>query len=597
MHTEWRLRFRLRRRQLRSLWRNHRWWVVAALWLAAFILGSVGARERLRVASDKWTPLDPLYRALQLFVLEDSMPTSDVMFWPLEVARWLAPAVAAYTAVAAVAAIFSEKLQELKLRRYKNHIVVCGLGGNGAQLVKDFHNYGDRVVVIESNQTNPEIRNCREEGIVVLTGDAAHPALLGRARLHRAKCLIAICGDDGANVEIAAQAQQLLSEANSTAETAEGKRLPCLVHLTAPRLRTLVEKSRFRGRRVENALEVKFFNVFENSARALLNDYPPDRYADEQNPPHVLVVGFGHLGENVVLQAARTGHYASGIKLRITIIDQEAEKKESAFRRRFPMLNEAVVTHFRQMDIDGPEPSACNLFGDDEEKCEVTVAYICVDNDVGAVSRALTLLPGLRARVPVVVCMAGDGGLTHLIEDPEARGSHRVYAFRLNAAACRREIILGETQDILAKAIHAAYVSKQRSEGATSRDNPYLIDWESLPEEIRESNRQQADHIPVKLRAVGCEPEPVTPDNAAAFEFEREEIELLARMEHARWNAERFLAGWRYAPGVKDVERKTSPYLTSWENLSEQIKEYDRNTVRQLPKFLASAGLQICRLK
>ena len=56
-------------------------------------------------------------------------------------------------------------------------------------------------------------------------------------------------------------------------------------------------------------------------------------------------------------------------------------------------------------------------------------------------------------------------------------------------------------------------------------------------------------------------------------------------------------SGWHYAPGPKNLEQQTSPYLLSWEELSEDIKELDRRTVRDMPGFLAEAGFQIYRLR
>jgi hypothetical protein len=39
--------------------------------------------------------------------------------------------------------------------------------------------------------------------------------------------------------------------------------------------------------------------------------------------------------------------------------------------------------------------------------------------------------------------------------------------------------------------------------------NPSLVDWGKLPETLRESNRNQARHIPAKLEAVGRRIEPL----------------------------------------------------------------------------------------
>ena len=66
--------------------------------------------------------------------------------------------------------------------------------------------------------------------------------------------------------------------------------------------------------------------------------------------------------------------------------------------------------------------------------------------------------------------------------------------------------------------------------------------WAMLPEEIKDANRHQADHIPVKLRAVGCATRPVQDAQARPFEFTTAQVELMARMEHDRWEG-RPLAG------------------------------------------------------
>jgi hypothetical protein len=68
--------------------------------------------------------------------------------------------------------------------------------------------------------------------------------------------------------------------------------------------------------------------------------------------------------------------------------------------------------------------------------------------------------------------------------------------------------------------------------------------------------------------------------------FSPAELECLGRMEHERWNAERWLAGWRYgAPSNK--ARRISENLVSWDELHESIREYDRKAVELIPKLVA----------
>ena len=50
--------------------------------------------------------------------------------------------------------------------------------------------------------------------------------------------------------------------------------------------------------------------------------------------------------------------------------------------------------------------------------------------------------------------------------------------------------------------------------------------------------------------------------DAELFEFTPEEIELLAEMEHERWDEERKLEGWAYAP-VPGISRKRQARTSS----------------------------------
>ena len=123
-----------------------------------------------------------------------------------------------------------------------------------------------------------------------------------------------------------------------------------------------------------------------------------------------------------------------------------------------------------------------------------------------------------------------------------------------------------------------------------------MVSWNDLPEGLKESNRRQADHIGIKLKAIGCGIASLTDWDAKLFAFTPEEVEQMAEMEHEHWNEERQLEGWTYAPGPKNLDKKTSPYYrVPWDKLSEDIKDYDRNTIRGLPAFLAQAGFQIYR--
>ena len=132
---------------------------------------------------------------------------------------------------------------------------------------------------------------------------------------------------------------------------------------------------------------------------------------------------------------------------------------------------------------------------------------------------------------------------------------------------------------------------KQYRQGKPETD-PAAAPWEKLREDFKESCRQQADHIPVKLRAIGCYA--ATEGNGTPItEFDEHEIERMARMEHARWNAERWLDNWTLGP--RNAEAKTSPYLVDWDQLPDDIKQYDRKFVRSIPELLGKVTAKVYR--
>lgn len=149
-----------------------------------------------------------------------------------------------------------------------------------------------------------------------------------------------------------------------------------------------------------------------------------------------------------------------------------------------------------------------------------------------------------------------------------------------------------EMRDTIAMAIHQQYRQDQIKNLPTEK--PSTMEWSNLRENLKESSRQQADHIFEKLSSIGLTVHKVKDRAIKLWELSNKEVEILAEMEHGRWNIERVLDGWKFGP-EKDVEKKISPYLMSWDGLPEDVKEWDRQTVRKIPEYLARIGFEIRR--
>jgi hypothetical protein len=161
---------------------------------------------------------------------------------------------------------------------------------------------------------------------------------------------------------------------------------------------------------------------------------------------------------------------------------------------------------------------------------------------------------------------------------------------------CQPDLLLEGIHERLARAFHEDFRQQRLAEGETPETHPSTVAWEQLAERYRESSREAAAHIGVKLAIVGCELAPLKQAHPEPFQFTRDELDLLARMEHERWLEERRRDGWKHGED-RNEEKKIHPHLKPWSELEQGIRDIDRRSVTKMIDFLADAGFRIIRLR
>lgn len=161
--------------------------------------------------------------------------------------------------------------------------------------------------------------------------------------------------------------------------------------------------------------------------------------------------------------------------------------------------------------------------------------------------------------------------------------------------------LTGEVFERLARAAHEIYREGKERDGyryGPLRDEaakilPWLVDYESLPPEAKESNRVNARAIPDKLARVGCV---LIPARGSEVEWTptEKEVEVLAELEHAIWMESKLAMGYRLGDETPE-DRLRNPYLVPWKDVPENIKESDRDLVRQMPRILSRGGFTAVR--
>ena len=120
---------------------------------------------------------------------------------------------------------FGGNLKNFKLKKMENHIIVCGFGRNGKQVVEELTAFGEKVIVVDkdhelvvSNVTQP---------FQLIEGDATEDDVLLKAGITKARSLIATLPLDADNLFVVLTARALNPDLNiisrASSESAEKK--------------------------------------------------------------------------------------------------------------------------------------------------------------------------------------------------------------------------------------------------------------------------------------------------------------------------------------------------------------------------------------
>ena len=566
---------------------DFRWVLIGFVGIVTFGFGCIGSAQYLEaqgrlheqagIHEPAPHPTDAVYGTVKLFFVEG--PEGPGVPVLLDIARFLAPVVAGYAALSGLAVLFRDRVQQIRIPLMRGHVVVCGLGYVGTVFLRALRQAGARVVAIESDPANPHIELCRSLNIPVIVGDAQLERTLHGAGVQRASRLLAVCSEDPVNTEIVAVARRM-------ATGRPRDELRCLARIGDPELCALL-RIQEANLSEDPTSSLDFFNTDEISARRCLVDFPPETTG---GPPHLLVSRLDGLGGWLVKHAAR-GWYddrADDAPLWVTVVDDHAEERVHALLEQDPALEPVCRFVFSRHSVR--EVRRLSKHHADAGAPPISRAYVTAYRDEEALDTALALRNELDPAVPLVVVLSRAVGVGRLISD--ANDSGRLTSIDMFPAlerTCTIELVQGGSFERIAEAIHSRWRDTQLAAGTPAPT------WRELDESRKESSRAQARAIAAKLRSIGCEIAPLRDWGAPAFEFTDEEVERLSVEEHERWMAERIESGWRL--GARDPDRKFTPYLVPFDQLSPDIAELDRDAVRGIPAVLALAGFQVIRLQ
>ena len=129
-------------------------------------------------------PLSPAGRLFAVLLIAGGVATLGYSFGAL--AKWVTEA--------------PLQRQERRVRRMKDHTIVCGFGRMGRRVTTGLLRHGNEVCVIEES---PDVVEAAiRQGVAVIRGDASSEETLERAGVRRARTIVALLPNDSDNLSI-----------------------------------------------------------------------------------------------------------------------------------------------------------------------------------------------------------------------------------------------------------------------------------------------------------------------------------------------------------------------------------------------------------
>ena len=565
-------------------------WIVSGVivFVSAVVLGYLGFSQYYREAGRPISHWDLAYLTLQLFGIRSGLVQGTAP-WMLVAARMLAALFTMWALLFAFGRLCREELRAFRLGCSKRHAVVCGVGDKASALIRDLRKRGRQVVAIDLNTCKRSMQNLEDAKLFVLEDDATRPECLEKARVRTARQVFITTGNDSVNIEIASQVINLV---RNRGRARKAGRLTCHVHLVDRQTSELFNQHHV-FREAASLVDIRVFNIYENAARLLwrqkLLAHGPLAVSDGRRM-HVVIGGLGQMGEAVLLRVVKSGHFANGRKPAITVVDRDVSAVQSRIRYRYPLIETLCDLDFIEAEIGLPDTArkvgVCLAAPD-----EIGTVVLCADHDHENFVSSLQWASELSLKdIPIYVRLGLATGLAELLDAERSASAlaRQIDAFGLVSDCCSADAVQEDGISHFASRFHDAYVRNRLAAGVAPATDKALKDWNELDQDFRESSCEQAEHMEVKLRTFGYSIDPTIapfPDS-----FTDDQLLVLARMEHARWCAERWLAGWTLAPPPKNKELRLSPCLVPWDQLDAGTQKIDFDLVREILKIMSKVG-------
>jgi hypothetical protein len=589
---------------------------------------------------------DGIYEIAQSLML--NMNPHEGSHWCLTIGRISAVLLVGMLAISVFNRIFKESLDLITVRWYANtggdHIIICGLGRIGSIIAKQCLGQGRRVIVLERNPENENIRDIEFLGGVVFTENATDETILVRKSLENCRCVYVTTGDDTANIEITTDVLAIIQKQCHAS-------FHCYIHMIDESTGSVLQQT------FKDEKEWQRFTTFNYAAiatqRLIIDELATIAPKCPDETSLYIIIGNGSLCRTMIRQLAELSHFRNQRRARMLVLvpapnHADAIDSVASFANQIQQahgqLSPLMVRSFWKWIHYQPLSDAwnCRMLRPSAEYCvdeldaveyvsnvmyaplplswghlsvlnEFSkivrdrsvrpVVMVCHDIDEHNYSEGLRLYEALEKyhrdianTIPIFIWMPRQQALANVLttrkDGPKPFGQANL---NMNISRLEKSI-----EDRLGRDVIMPAFFNLPTETASDR-RAVANHWANHPAIFRHSDRMAAIQFLVKLACFGLELVDHTDQDEhhhgdalkSMSEFEFNSIcEEMARIEHNRWMAERLLSGSRYGP-EKLTYPPTRPTLIHWDKLPEIEKEKDRKQIKSIFQKLSQANYRV----
>lgn len=483
----------------------------------------------------------------------------------------------------------------------ENHVVVIGFDEMVPMLVRQICSgprYGNCYILIQSVQPAAEVRNHihtvldarQERRILVLHAQRNSTEELEKLCTPRAHEIFLIgeaneYDHDSLNIDSLQKIVAIHSKTRNCPRIPVSVLFEYQTTYAAFQISDLAEEWR-------KQIDFHPFNFYEEWAKKLLVkrcyeegttkvEYPAlDREPitrESDQTVHLVIIGMSRMGGGLGVEAAQLLHFPNfcrdrRLKSRITFIDAAADEEMNFFRGRYrhyfdlapsryrdmahpdevrilpPNWDYGSRTDFRDVEFEfikgrAETPSVQQLLAEwAEDPTQQLSIAICLNFPPQAMAMGLYLPDVVYARdIPVFVRQETSSALLDLLNNRLKKEPLNRYSYVFPFGMLANSFDLDRRNTRRAQLVNHIYDYKGTygtSPSAAPSDHELQQAWDKLPVALQWSNFYCADSVDIKLRSLGFGTTP-------PMRLTKGQVELLAEVEHNRWNMEKLLLGFR----------------------------------------------------